>query len=623
MKNQVISKIIIVVLIGVIWQHSCYGMIAFDVNDLVEPDFYVPGLCFSPFTDGQGPGDTISLEQVRGRLEIINRKSHAEWIRTYGATHGLEYIPAEANSLGLRVAMGSWIRDGDPEEMSNLLQACVDGLVETVIIGNEELSAYDETPATSLTPTEYYNILDDVRRQLDNANCDYIQIAAAEPFETLFETDGTGISGMRHPELLEHIDVLFLNIYPFWRGFPDIDDGGSHISTAKNILALKYELAIDEIKMRKPALPVVIGETGWASNGPTYGDAEPSLDNLRQYFNEVSKWAVDNNILVFYFEAFDEKWKASSPTDIEANFGIWNSHGTLKQLFFDNPVYYESFDLNTPASYCTRQHWDADGPEPNILEADSDSDGSFLRLLYDATGQTHYSSIAFERYSAGLCEGIIIQFDFRMSGIDTESDGDGFGLVLLPTVFNGTTGCSRYSDNNFFAEKPTLTNAIGIGLDVYHPSGPNDKVHISWDGVVLTEEGLDSSVNLDSGLFHRIQINLRSFQGTKALLDIFLHPDIYHQPNSEPVIIAKNLLIDIVEHPFKPYEARLEFVGRCGGLDVSVDVDNILVLCKPNNCENLVADISGDCQVGMDDFILFAQEWLINCNSQTSDPFCL
>jgi exo-beta-1,3-glucanase (GH17 family) len=618
MKTKAISTVLIVLMVL-----PCYGIVTYDVNDLLEPDFYVHGLCFSPFMDGQGPGDVIPLEQIQERLAIITRKPHTKWIRTYGATNGLEKIPAEANSLDISVAMGSWVRHGsDPNEITNLIQACQNGLVKIAVIGNEEIYANDNGHSTSLTPIEYFDLLDNVRQQLDDANCRHVPIAAAEPFETLFEMDSTGISYMKHTELLDHIDILFLNIYPFWTAFPDIENGGAHISTAKDILALKYKLAVDEIKSRKPAMLIVIGETGWASNGPAYGDAEPSLDNLAQYFHEVSEWSTDTNVPLFFFEAFDEKWKAASPTDIEANFGIWNSDGTLKWSFLKNPVFWENFDLNTPPSYYTRQHWNAAAPEPNICEGDSGSDGSFLRLLYDATGQTHYSSAAFERVVAGLFEKTMVQFDFRMSGLDTEDDADGFGILLLPTLLNGKTGCSNYSDNNFFAEMPKAKNAIGIGLDIYHPSGPNDKIHISWDEQNLTGEGINSLVDLDSGVFHRIQIHLRPYQNTKAMLDIFLHPDIYNWPNAEPVIIAENLLIDVSGHPYAPYESRLEFVGRCGGLDVSVDIDNVFVLYKPINCENLLADISGDCRVSMDDFVLLAQQWLINCNNLTDDPFC-
>jgi exo-beta-1,3-glucanase (GH17 family) len=620
-SQQILTQLMIFVV--VFWQCPGQAMTTYDINDLLEPDFYVYGLCFSPFMDGQGPGTVIGIEQIRVRLAAITRKTHTHWIRTYGATGGLENIPPEANSIGLKVAMGSWVRVGsDPNEITNLIQACIDGVADIAVVGNEELYAYDSRDNSRLTPTEYYALLDDVRQQLDDANCSQIPVAAAEPFETLFLTDGRGVSDMRYAELLDHIDILFVSIYPFWRGFPEIEDGGAHISTAKDILALKYGWAIDKIAARKPGMMVVIGETGWANNGVTYGDAEPSMGNEARYFHEVSEWAADNNVPLFYFEAFDEKWKASSPTEIEANWGIWSSDGKVKQSFFENPVFWEDFDSNKPGLFCARQHWNAASPEPYVSEGDSGSDGSFLRLLEDATGVTHYSSTAFDRAAAGLFKEIVIQVDFRMSGADPEADADGLGLLLLPTVLHGTTGCSRYSDLNFFAEKPLLERAITFGLDIYHPSEMYDKVHVGWDGQSVTGNGLDSPVNLDSGVFHRLQIHLRSYETKKVLVDIFLHPDVYTQPDAEPVVIAENLLIDVPGHPYTPYDSRLEFVGRCGGLDVSADIDNIFVLYKADNCANLTADLNSDCRVNMHDLAVLAQQWLVNCNNVTQEPLC-
>ena len=39
------------------------------------------GLCFSPYVEGQQPGDQISEEQIRRRMEII--KPYTKWIRSF------------------------------------------------------------------------------------------------------------------------------------------------------------------------------------------------------------------------------------------------------------------------------------------------------------------------------------------------------------------------------------------------------------------------------------------------------------------------------------------------------------------------------------------------------------
>ena len=54
------------------------------------------GLCFSLYEDGQKPGDIITEEQVRRRMEII--KPYTKWVRSFSCTDGNEFIPRIAQS---------------------------------------------------------------------------------------------------------------------------------------------------------------------------------------------------------------------------------------------------------------------------------------------------------------------------------------------------------------------------------------------------------------------------------------------------------------------------------------------------------------------------------------------
>ena len=59
--------------------------------------------------------------------------------------------------------------------------------------------------------------------------------------------------------------------------------------------------------------PVVVSEAGWPSCGPAFGNAVPSLENA-----------------CFYFEAFDETWKATYEGPQGACWGIWDRDGHRK-----------------------------------------------------------------------------------------------------------------------------------------------------------------------------------------------------------------------------------------------------------------------------------------------------
>ena len=61
-----------------------------------------------------------------------------------------------------------------------------------------------------------------------------------------------------------------------------------------------------------PDKPIAILEAGWATSATEFGERANEADQVR-YFAEMSDWASKTNITVFFFEAFDEPWKALGP----------------------------------------------------------------------------------------------------------------------------------------------------------------------------------------------------------------------------------------------------------------------------------------------------------------------
>ncbi|MEZ4986891.1 MAG: hypothetical protein R2795_17940 [Saprospiraceae bacterium] len=97
-------------------QHGHYlaDMKEQDVHSLFLELLYngVHGFCFSLYEEGQRPGDAVTMEQVRRRMEIL--RPHTRWIRTFSCTDGNELIPVAAKELGLKTLVGAWLGD-DPE----------------------------------------------------------------------------------------------------------------------------------------------------------------------------------------------------------------------------------------------------------------------------------------------------------------------------------------------------------------------------------------------------------------------------------------------------------------------------------------------------------------------------
>ena len=67
------------------------------------------GLCFSPYEEGQGPGEQINEAQIRRRMKII--KPYTKWIRSFSCTDGNEAIPRIAKEFGIKTLVGAWLGD--------------------------------------------------------------------------------------------------------------------------------------------------------------------------------------------------------------------------------------------------------------------------------------------------------------------------------------------------------------------------------------------------------------------------------------------------------------------------------------------------------------------------------
>jgi hypothetical protein len=64
--------------------------------------------------------------------------------------------------------------------------------------------------------------------------------------------------------------------------------------------------------------------------GNPVGAAIPSPANANFYFLNFISWARLDHVPFFYFEAFDESWKAQDEGPQGACWGVWEKHGVLK-----------------------------------------------------------------------------------------------------------------------------------------------------------------------------------------------------------------------------------------------------------------------------------------------------
>ncbi|TVZ57227.1 exo-beta-1,3-glucanase (GH17 family) [Lutibacter sp. Hel_I_33_5] len=256
------------------------------------------GICFSPYLEHQKPGDTISKEQIRERLEVI--QPYTNWIRTFSCTDGNEHIPIIAKELGLKTLVGAWLgvdKTINETEISNLISLSKSNYVDIAAVGNEVMYRGD------LTEEELLKHIQDVKSQIPNIPVGYV--------DSYYEFSD-------RPKLTETCDVILANCYPFWEGC----DQDYSLLYMKDM----YQRALKAAKGKK----VIITETGWPFKGTKLHGAHPSEDNALKYFINSQNWSQEDAIDIFYFSSFDETWKESSEGDVGPYWGIWDKLGDVK-----------------------------------------------------------------------------------------------------------------------------------------------------------------------------------------------------------------------------------------------------------------------------------------------------
>ena len=206
----------------------------------------------------------------------------------------------------------------------------------------------------------------------------------------------------------------------------------------------------------------------------------------------------------------------------------------------------------------------APGAGPSFV---TEEGNRFLRILSGVNDQHNSYTYELVAGDEGAFEKTVAAFDFRVSGA---VGADGIGFILVPTSLYGVSGTSTRPG---VAEEPNLAGAFGLAIDMY-PSLNNISTH--FNGAQMTEINTVNQgfVDLDfraNPVFNRVQIELdRVGNGTHAVVTIT--PDSLNATPGTPVKIFESLMPNML-----PYEYRVQFLGRTGGLNMIADIDNVNV----------------------------------------------
>jgi exo-beta-1,3-glucanase (GH17 family) len=269
------------------WQLPCVGQ-------PVDNSLY--GICFSPYLNTDpASGGSIPTQQIQSLIGTVAR--YSLWIRTFGSEGEWALMPAIARSNGMKVAGGCDIYTDltrNASETASLLKQAQGRQVDMAVVGDEVLLS------NALGEDQLIGYIRQVR-------------AGGVPTTT---SDGWN-EWLEHPRLFAEVDVVLMNIYPYWEGVP-LDQAVSYVASVWQ-----------QVNAAAGGRQVII-ETGWPSSGETKGGAVASAANEARYLREFQAWARSAGAGYFFFEAFDEPWKVSREGACGGSWGLWGQSGALK-----------------------------------------------------------------------------------------------------------------------------------------------------------------------------------------------------------------------------------------------------------------------------------------------------
>jgi exo-beta-1,3-glucanase (GH17 family) len=271
--------------------------------DLTQQKWFGNAICYSGFREGQHPDFSTYPSQAQILEDFKILEKHWTLIRTYGSDQHsrdiLEVIRRE--KIHLQVMLGAWLGAEPGNEANNAKQIaeCIrlaneyKDVVIAVSVGNEILVDWSNHKVPEDKVIQYVR-----------------EVKAAVKVPVTVDDDF--MFWIQHgTKLAKEVDFVATHIYPMW-GKHDIDSG----------LAVTTRL-YNMVKASLPGKTIIIGEAGWASytigelHAPKAGDEKKQ----KRYFEELIAWSQNNNVMTFFFEAFDEPWKGEGT---EGHWGIFS-----------------------------------------------------------------------------------------------------------------------------------------------------------------------------------------------------------------------------------------------------------------------------------------------------------
>jgi exo-beta-1,3-glucanase (GH17 family) len=291
---------------------------------------FAKAVCYSGFREGQQPGGIIpSYEEVKEDLLLL--QPHWKYLRLYDCDEHAKTVLEVINKeqMDFKLMQGAYIE----AEMNNFGCPWGGGVYE-----EEQLEANQKSNDIKIQrlidcANQYPEIIFSL--SVGNESCvdwsgNYVPVSRVVEFAkkvkqhakqpvTFCENYVPWLNKLK--PLAEVVDFISIHTYPVWEY--------KHIHEAIEYTNENYK-AVAAVHTDKP---IVITEAGWAtnSNGRGIHPEHVNEENQKVYYEDLMEWSAKSNVLTFFFEAFDEKWKGSPhPLEPEKHWGLFHTDRTPK-----------------------------------------------------------------------------------------------------------------------------------------------------------------------------------------------------------------------------------------------------------------------------------------------------
>ncbi len=265
----------------------------------IDPGAKLLCVSYAPFRDDQSPLESITqvpLSQIETDLAQLAKIT--DCVRTYSIENGLDQVPSVAAKVGLKVMQGIWLgsnRLKNQFQVSTAVRLTKEypDVITSVIVGNEVLLRGE------MTSSDLAAIIRSVKAQVS------VPVTYADVWEFW----------LRNREIYDAVDFVTIHILPYWEDFP----------IRAKFAALHVDAIRQQVGVAFPGKEILIGETGWPSEGRMREGALPSRTNQARVVSEILSLAKRENFRVNLMEAYDQPWKRQLEGTVGGYWGLIDS----------------------------------------------------------------------------------------------------------------------------------------------------------------------------------------------------------------------------------------------------------------------------------------------------------